>query len=454
MLSRALGSTTNKLYFVRVSQRKHYVWNKFKSTKTRNQTILDRIRKDLPPEPQFQDGIQNVYDHEKLNYHKLEPITPNDSYVSCTSFDDKGNISAISKKFPKMSFLKQNGLFPRDLRKIDTSSVDVVPLITVRPPRAILINLLHIKAIIEKDAVMIFDTSNPAVASKLGVFMYDLEMKLKLQNGNICYEFRALESILISVMSSLEAELKVHTANCGLILAELEDQVDRHKLQDLLIKSKKLSSFYQKTVLIQNVLEELLDNDEDLAGMYLSAPKKPGDGDCEDLEMILESYFKQCEEFVQQAGSLLSDIKATEEIVNIILDTNRNSLMLYELKITVYTLGFTVATLFPAFYGMNLKNYIEDSAYGFGLVVLVSILQGVIITMINIKKLRNVQKLTMMGDTPKHKPHYTFGSMGFLNIERWFRRLIYGNRATKFDHPTSKEADALWRMINDDRSLK
>lgn len=447
-----------------------------KSTFSRNKIILDKITNSKLTNDEnykipnslsganlnyrFGEQKEDSSTDKKIIYNRLKPITPNDSYVSCTTFDSNGNITAVSRKYPKMNFLKDNDLFPRDLRKIDTSSIDVVPLIMVRSPNCILVNLLHIKAIVKKDSVMVFDTSTPDIATKLGLFMYDLEMKLKLPSGNICYEFRALESVLISVMSYLEADLRNHLLSCGLILAELEDEIDRNKLQELLIKLKKLSSFYQKAVLIRNVLEELLENDEDLAGMYLTDPKTydpsvENPSDFEDLEMILESYYKQCDEFVQQAGSLINDIKATEEIVNIILDANRNSLMLFELKITVYTLGFTVATLLPAFYGMNLKNYIEESNYGFGAVVVFSIIQGLLITMINFRKLRKVQKLTMMGGTGNNTHlHHNSSPAGLLNKDKWYYRLIYGSRNTKYYKPTSKEKDVIWRMINDDRPLK
>ncbi|KAG7662820.1 MRS2 [[Candida] subhashii] len=405
--------------------------------------------------------------------NRIKPVTPNDLYVSCTIFDNQGNITSVSKKYPKMTFLKDNHLFPRDLRKIDTSSIDVAPTIMIRLSDAILVNLLHIKAIIKKDSVMVFDTSTPEVATKLGLFMYDLELKLKTNVGNsgICYEFRALESILISIMSYLEAEIKLHSSSCGLILAELEDEVDRHKLQELLIRSKKLSSFYQKAVLIRNVLEELLENDEDLAGMYLTEKKmfKPDIENYQDLEMILESYYNQCDEFVQTAGSLLSDIKATEEIVNIILDANRNSLMLFELKITIYTLGFTVATLLPAFYGMNLKNYIEESNIGFGIVVVVSLIQGLFITWLNFKRLHKVQKLTMMGTgNPKASSAASKAKTKTTSLRRipqpmhrsrqrdsfWYKLFFGQGIKRKYDRPTKREKDVIWRMINDERPLR
>lgn len=393
---------------------------------------------------------------EKVIYNMVKPITPNDSFVSCTNFDINGNIVTVSKKYPRMKFLRENHLYPRDLRKIDTSSIDVVPLIMVRSSNCILVNLLHIKAIVKKDSVMVFDTSTPEIAMKLGLFMYDLEMKLKLPSGNVPYEFRALESIFISVMSYLEADLTKHSQSCGLILSELEDQVDRKKLQNLLINLKKLTSFYQKAVLIRDILEDVLDNDEILASMHLSNPKilenLNDDHDLTDIELLLEAYYKQCDEVVQQAGSLINDIKATEEIVNIILDANRNSLMLFELKITIYTLGFTVATLFPAFYGMNLKNQIEDSVFGFGAVVIFSVIQGVIITALQFKRLHSVQKLTMMDSKNIRASQYRDRTFPLRCIN--LRKLLFGPRLRKYDRPTVQEKDVLWRMINDDKPLK
>lgn len=395
--------------------------------------------------------------NENAIYKMVKPITPNDMYVSCTTFNKSGNLIAVSQKYPKATFLKQNNLFPRDLRKVDTSSIDVVPSIMVRPANAIIVNLLHIKAIIQRDNVKIFDTSTPSVASKLGLFMYDLELKLKTPSA-LPYEFKALESILISVLSYLEAELQTHLASCGMVLSELEDNISRESLQQLLIKLKDLSGFYQRATLIRDVLEELLDNDEDLNGMYLTSSRKynPSDevSDYSEVEMILETYYKHCDEVVQQAGSLISDIKATEEILNIILDANRNALMLFELKVTIYTLGFTVATLVPAFYGMNLKNYIEESYYGFGAVVVVSLLQGLLLTLWNFKRLHRVQKLTMMSNQ-NHYPSKLGSRFSYLPWfhRRYWNRVLFGGQ-TKYHKPTNKERDVIWRMINDDKPYR
>ena len=60
----------------------------------------------------------------------------------------------------------------------------------------------------------------------------------------------ALESILLSVLSALEAEM-VFTRNLvGGLLAELEDDIDRDKFKRLLHYSRRLSAFQNRAKLV------------------------------------------------------------------------------------------------------------------------------------------------------------------------------------------------------------
>ncbi|CCH61241.1 hypothetical protein TBLA_0E01870 [Henningerozyma blattae CBS 6284] len=457
------------------------------------------------------------YSTNKSNYNYsplLKPIKPNDNFISSTCFNEKGIITSVSKKFPKWSFLRDFDLYPRDLRKIDSSSVDIIPSILVKK-KCIIINILYIKVLIAKDKLYIFDTSTAKDVSKLGVLMYDLESKLSQKhsqpssvaknitpdtttlssdpntnqdkcaientsfnlNGNLnstynfnnslsnhqSYEHKALESILINVMGSLETELKMHSTVSKQLLLGLENEVNRDKLRDLLIKSKDLSLFYQKSLLIRDVLDELLENDEDMAGMYLTNPIKPNqdiaDFDFADLEMLLETYYTQCDEYVQQAESLIQDIKSTEEIVNIILDANRNSLMLLELKITIYTLGFSVATLLPAFYGMNLKNFIEESNFGFSGIVSISIIMGIYVTRKNFAALRSTTRLTMLNNhmgnlSPKHTSIANENTQKYvptlwLNCTKAWERFWWGRSLRKRERvlKTRENREKIWKWL-------
>lgn len=350
-----------------------------------------------------------------------------DNMLSCTTIDSTGHVIGISENIPKTKFLSENKLYARDLRSIDHTPVSIVPAILVRD-KCILINLLHIKAMITHDRVLVFSTQDGhANSAKLGLFMYDLESKLQSNScihhvydssgsagadhkeGTVTqykqsFEMKALESILINVVSTLETEMKQHISTVNDILASLEDHIDREQLKELLIRNKALIKFHQKSLLIKNVINELLDNDEDLIGMYLTEKfatpeivKNRALDDHEDVELLLESYYKQCDEMVQQAGQVIANVKNTEEIINIILDANRNSLMLMELKVTITTLGFTTGAFFASLYGMNLENFIEETSYGFGAVSTAIIAFSVGVSIFNFTHLRHIRKVTMMG---------------------------------------------------------
>lgn len=80
-----------------------------------------------------------------------------------------------------------------------------------------------------------------------------------------------------------------------------------------------------------------------------------------------------------------------------ILDANRNSLMLLDLKFSIGTLGLATGTLFSALYGMNLKNFIEESDLGFGAVSVGCFGLTAIVCVYGLSKLRKLQRVRMWG---------------------------------------------------------
>lgn len=151
--------------------------------------------------------------------------------------------------------------------------------------------------------------------------MYDLEGKLQLREGrsagSLPYEFRALEAVLISVTAGLEGEFEGVREPVVKVLRELEEDIDRDKLRHLLIYSKKLGTFEQKARLVRDAIDDLLEADDDLASMYLTEKaqgKKRTEDDHNEVEMLLESYHKVCDEIVQVSGNLVSNIRNTEEM--------------------------------------------------------------------------------------------------------------------------------------------
>ena len=241
------------------------------------------------------------------------------------------------------------------------------------------------------DAVLLFDSYGSADSRLHSIFLYHLEVclfhfllrrktveapssqhNLKVKGSGLPYEFRyvplasyfvlakyllltislrALESIFLSVLSALEAEM-VFTRNLiGGLLAELEDDIDRDKFKRLLHYSRRLTAFQNRARLVRSLKESCIRVvaqecvgsrssrrgartrqmsprgirrvshfilDDDLAAMYLS-DKKNGSprssDDHEELEVLLESFSKQVEEIVNEAETIsVSPSLASERV--------------------------------------------------------------------------------------------------------------------------------------------
>ncbi|KAF2005220.1 cora-domain-containing protein [Amniculicola lignicola CBS 123094] len=324
----------------------------------------------------------------------------NELKIRCTELDENGNVTMVSGEFKKSELIAKYGLLPRDLRKIDSS---LLPHILVRPS-AILINLLHLRVLIKHNRVLVFDAYGTSDSKSQSVFMYDLDSKLRQKesqaNGTLAYEFRALEAVLISVTLGLEKEFEGVSDPVVNVLRDLEEDIDRDKLRHLLIYSKKLGTFEQKARLVRDAMTELLEADDDLASMYLSekaAGKDRSENDHTEVEMLLESYHKVADEIVQAAENLVSSIRNTEEIVKAILDANRNSLMLLDLRFSILTLSITAGTFVAALYGMNLKNFLEESDIGFFSISAWCTIFGSFVAVYGLTRLRKVQRVSMWG---------------------------------------------------------
>ncbi|KAL8933286.1 MAG: hypothetical protein Q9211_005862 [Gyalolechia sp. 1 TL-2023] len=330
----------------------------------------------------------------------------NELRLRCTEINENGDVTLVNGEFKKSELIAKYGLLPRDLRKIDSS---LLPHILVRPS-AILINLMHLRVLIKSDRVLVLDAYGTTDSYAQSVFMYDLQGKLAQkqsspQAASLPYEFRALEAVLISVTSGLETEFEGVSEPVVRVLRELEEDIDRDKLRHLLIYSKKLGTFEQKARLVRDAIDDLLDADDDLVSMYLSERaqgKVREEDDHTEVEMLLESYHKVCDEIVQVSGNLVSNIRNTEEIVKAILDANRNSLMLLDLKFSIGTLGIGSGAFVASLYGMNLKNFIEDSDLGFIGVSAWSFIFAALVCTYGLKKLHKVQRVSMWGEHGRH----------------------------------------------------
>jgi magnesium transporter len=65
---------------------------------------------------------------------------------------------------------------PRDLRKIDSRIPNLVPTILVRK-EAVLVNILHLRALVKADTVILFDTFGSTDSRLHSTFLYHLQVR-------------------------------------------------------------------------------------------------------------------------------------------------------------------------------------------------------------------------------------------------------------------------------------
>lgn len=333
--------------------------------------------------------------------------------IHCTVFDKFGNIDPNLGKMKRDDLITIHGLLPRDLRKIEKSRQnDLVPTLLVRE-KCILISLLTYKALVKSNMVIIFNSigdsrSLPSTTQKLLINDLQIRLKNKFTNElgftNLPFEFRALEGIFTSALSNLTSELKLLLTMSEGILSDLETDITRYKLRLLLIQNKKLSIFSKKVSLFKETIDDILEQDDVLCDMYLSDKElgieHRGD-DHADLEMLLETYYSYINEIVQMTESAINNVKTTEEIINIILDSNRNSLMLLGIKFSVSMLSLCGAIFIGSAYGMNLENFIEETNYGFSLTIILGCIFSISLYVAGIRELHRLQKVSIMNHFKK-----------------------------------------------------
>ncbi|KAK4049513.1 magnesium ion transporter [Microbotryomycetes sp. JL201] len=317
--------------------------------------------------------------------------------IRCTTLDGNGIVTTTARQFSKLELCTRYNIQPRDLRKLDSAVPTVVPTILVRRS-CIIVTVLHLRVVITGKQVALFDSVGSEDSWLKGVFVWHLEGALKSTGRSahgLPYEFRALESCLISVTTALETELANIRSLVLTLLAELEDHIERDKLRLLLQYSRKLSAFQKRATLVQECLEEVLENDDDLAAMYLTAKlegKPRSADDHEEVELLLESFSKRCEEIVSEVETLSANVRSTEDIIELILDSNRNSLLGYDLRVSIATLGLTSGALIAGLFGMLTTN-MEDHPFAFPIVTAMSFALAGTVTMLGLRRLRRMRRV-------------------------------------------------------------
>ncbi|KAF8018207.1 hypothetical protein BT93_H3185 [Corymbia citriodora subsp. variegata] len=186
------------------------------------------------------------------------------------------------EEIEKHSIMRRTGLPARDLRVLDP--VLSYPSSILGRERAVVVNLEHIKAIITAKEVLMINTNSPLVYQ----FVQDLQHRVSSPNSTsrqevdgrtspasgvhktLPFEFRALESCLESACQCLESETKTLEDEAYPALDELTSKISTLNLDRVRQIKSRLVAISGRVQKVRDELEHLLDDDNDMAEMFLT----------------------------------------------------------------------------------------------------------------------------------------------------------------------------------------
>jgi len=300
----------------------------------------------------------------------------------------------------------------RDVRLLRSST----PVLQVRDGY-IIFNFGDLQGVLQHDRLTLINADRPAV-SALAV---EVERRLKTERDTreeAPFEVRALEAMLEQTYSVIEEGLGRLNLLVTSTLSELtnspssSDGRREAALGRLLPLRISLNSLQARARRLNALLDEVLENDEDIADMCLTLQQqtdpmsalsrradlmrelmRDDDDDAEDgwirsaeeeaeaaeeaqemVETLLDVYDARFESLGDQIDQVASNIESTQEVLELTLDNERNRIARLELLLSMAGLCIGTCSAVSGFFGMNLLSGVEEVAGLFLLVTGSSIL--------------------------------------------------------------------------------
>lgn len=373
--------------------------------------------------------------------------------------DATGNSQII--EVDKFTVMRRCDLPARDLRLLDP--LFVYPSTILGREKAIVVNLEQIRCIITADEVLLLNSLDSYVLQYVvelqrrltapamgeGWQMEDADLNRRrgcsnFDNGFVNtspdylpFEFRALEVALEAACTFLDAQAAELEIEAYPLLDELTSKISTLNLERARRLKSRLVALTRRVQKVRDEIEQLMDDDGDMAEMYLtekkrrmessfygeqslmgyrsidgalsvSAPVSPVSSppetrrlekslsvtrsrhesmkssesateSIEELEMLLEAYFVVIDSTLNKLTSLKEYIDDTEDFINIQLDNVRNQLIQFELLLTTATFVVAIFGVVAGIFGMNFEIPMFDDPGAFKWVLIITGICGIII---------------------------------------------------------------------------
>ncbi|KAJ3696466.1 hypothetical protein LUZ61_000171 [Rhynchospora tenuis] len=321
----------------------------------------------------------------------------------------------------KSMIIRWTGIPARDLRvlgPIFSQSSNILAR-----EKAIVVNLEHIRAIVNGEEILILDPLCQEVLPFIDKLRQHIPSKTTTEANHgenlvtdtssaaereLPFEFQVLEIALEVVCSSLGLSVTDLERDAYPVLDELAKNVSTKNLERVRGLKSILTRLFARIQKVRDEIQHLLDDNEDMSHFYLTRKQiqnqqwdasmadntlsivpagansgrlnskryRRGTGsiattiysynDVEDLEMLLEAYFMQLDGIRNRILSVREYIDDTEDYLNIQLGHKRNQLIQLQLILTMASFAYSLDVLICGFFSMNIKVSLYSTQNLFG----------------------------------------------------------------------------------------
>ncbi|KAK6931342.1 Mg2+ transporter protein, CorA-like/Zinc transport protein ZntB [Dillenia turbinata] len=346
---------------------------------------------------------------------------------SWIKIDQDGSSKVL--ELDKVTIMRHCSLPARDLRLLDP--LFIYPSTILGRDKAIVVSLEQIRCIITADEVILMNSLDGCVIQYNAELCKRLQIN-KDQADDLPFEFKALELALELTCMSLDAQVQDLEMEIYPVVDELASNISTLNLERVRRFKGHLLALTQRVQKVRDEIEHLMDDDGDMAEMYLTEKKERADaysfGDVDvqsnnageprvlfhsapvspvksssgfqklqrsfssmtaskhgslmsssenaenidQLEMLLEAYFVVIDNTLSKLSSLKEYIDDTEDFINIKLGDVQNQLIQFELLLTAATFVATIFAVVAGIFGMNFSSSIFDYPSAFTWVLLIT----------------------------------------------------------------------------------
>lgn len=306
--------------------------------------------------------------------------------------------------------IRNANILPRDLFTLNVTSrqerrtykLRRTPAAIVPRDNIIILSFGNVRAVVGLDCAYVLDAHNPAMidlAHELGE-VYEGKTYVPFRSGRLTEmgqdegedepsELIFLECVLQDTVDSFQRRLRLFEPIVDSVLDKVDEEVYSdtgvHQLGPL---KDSLQAFDIRVKNCIECLAGMLNKDDEMLSLLITEQKVADDtgqevefSRHEHVELLVGVYARQLNNIAGEIQYILGRLQSKQEFVSLSLAGYRNRMVRMHVHIATTGLALGLGTTVAGFFGMNLVNGLEESAYAFNAVISLSGMGGLVVAL-------------------------------------------------------------------------